>query len=226
LISTLTIDALGTLLHMEPPATRLREELLSRGVEVSPERAEQAFSREIAYYLTHHVEGRDPDSLDQLRKRCAGVLRDSLGLRQLDLDTVREALLASLNFEAFEDAAPALEAIRERGIRVVAASNWDSSLPEVLERVGLAGLLDGVVSSAVVGVTKPAPKLFRAALALAGADPSEALHVGDSLQNDVVGARSVGMQAILLVRDGATRGQDQVRSIRALTELPDLISEG
>jgi putative hydrolase of the HAD superfamily len=225
LISTLTIDALGTLLRMDPPAPRLREELLRRGVEVSEERAQQAFAREIAYYLTHHVEGRDADSLDQLRNRCAGVLRDSLGLRHIELPAIRAALLESLHFQAFEDAAPALEEIRGRGIHIVAASNWDSSLPEVLERVGLAGLVDGVVSSAVVGVTKPAPKLFRAALTLAGADASEALHVGDSLENDVIGARSVGMQAVLLARDGAARGPDHVRSIRALTELPDLISE-
>jgi len=225
LISTLTIDALGTLLRMEPPAPRLREQLLQRGVEVSEERAQQAFSREIAYYLTHHVEGRDPDSLEQLRNRCAGVLRDSLGLRHIELGAIRSALLDSLHFQAFEDAAPALEEIRGRGISIVAASNWDSSLPEVLERVGLARLVDGVVSSAVVGVTKPAPKLFRAALAMAGAQPAEALHVGDSLEMDVIGARSVGMQAVLVTRDGATRGPDHVRSIRALTELPDLISE-
>lgn len=218
------MDALGTLLRMEPPAPRLREELLRRGVEVSEQQAEQAFGREIAYYLTHHVEGRDPDSLEQLRSRCAGVLRDSLGLRHIELGAVRAAMLDSLHFSAFEDALPALEEVRARGIRTVAASNWDSSLPEVLERVGLGGLFDGVVSSAVVGVTKPGPRLFRAALTLAGADPAEALHVGDSIENDVVGARSVGMQAVLLARDGTTRG-DKVRTIRALTELPDLLSE-
>jgi putative hydrolase of the HAD superfamily len=209
---------------MEPPAPRLREELLRRGVEVSEERAEQAFAREIAYYLTHHVEGRDPASLEQLRNRCAGVLRDSLGLRHIELSAVRSAMLDSLHFQAFEDATPALEELRARGIHIVAASNWDSSLPDVLERVGLGGLIDGVVSSAVVGVTKPAPKLFRAALAVAGADAAEALHVGDSIENDVVGARSVGMQAVLLARDGSARA-DKVRTIRALTELPDLLSE-
>ncbi len=218
------MDALGTLLRMEPPGPRLREELLRRGVEVSEQQAEQAFSREIAYYLTHHVEGRDPDSLEQLRNRCAGVLRDSLGLRHVELAAVRSAMLDSLHFSAFEDARPALEEVRARGIAIVAASNWDSSLPDVLECVGLGGLFDGVVSSAVVGLTKPAPRLFRAALTLAGAEPAEALHVGDSIENDVVGARSVGMQAVLLARDGTTRA-DKVRTIRALTELPDLLSE-
>jgi HAD superfamily hydrolase (TIGR01549 family) len=226
-ISTVTVDALGTLLRMEPPGPHLRGQLRSvAGVEVSEQQAAEGFSREIAYYLEHHLEGRDPESLSELRDRCAGVLREALGLEQVELPLVRRALLGSLHFRAFEDAAPALELMRESGIRLVVASNWDSSLPDVLERAGLAGLLDGVVSSAAVGVTKPAAELFTTALALAGARPSEALHVGDSLENDVAGARALGMRAVLVARDGAGDGAADVPTIRSLAELPGLLSEG
>ncbi len=225
MISTLTIDALGTLVRMEPPAPHLRAELRRvAGVEVSEERAARGFAAEIAYYLAHHLEGGDPASLSALRDRCAAVLRDALELPDLELAQVREALLASLHFHAFPDAAPALEELRARGLRLVVASNWDSSLPQVLERAGLAPLLDGVVSSAMVGATKPAPEVFRAALALAGAGPEEALHVGDSLDNDVVGARELGIRAVLIARDGATPVAG-VTTIGALTQLPGLLSE-
>jgi len=220
-----TVDALGTLVRMEPPAPHLREQLRRIvGVDVTEDQAAKAFGDEIAYYLRHHLEGSDPESLSDLRDRCAGVLRASLGLEHVDLAKIREALLSSIHFHAFPDSRPALEELRARGLKLVAASNWDSSLPEVLERTGLASLLDGVVSSAMVGVTKPAPELFRAALAIAGAPPERALHVGDSLENDIVGARGLGMRAVLVAREGVGPGADGVPVIRALTELPGLLS--
>jgi 2-haloalkanoic acid dehalogenase type II len=225
-ILAITVDALGTLVRMEPPAPHLREQLRRIvGVEVSEELAAKAFGDEIAYYLEHHLEGSDPESLSELRDRCAGVLRKSLGLDHVDLAQIREALLASLQFHAFDDALPALEQLRARGLKLVAASNWDSSLPDVLARAGIAPLLDGVVSSAMVGVTKPAPELFRAALEIAGAPPERALHVGDSLQNDIEGARALGMGAVLVAREGVGPGADAVPVISALTELPRLLSD-
>jgi 2-haloalkanoic acid dehalogenase type II len=225
-ILAITVDALGTLVRMEPPAPHLREQLRRIvGVEVSEELAAKAFGDEIAYYLEHHLEGSDPESLSELRDRCAGVLRKSLGLEHVDLAQIREALLASLHFHAFDDALPALEQLRARGLKLVAASNWDSSLPDVLARAGIAPLLDGVVSSAMVGVTKPAPELFRAALEIAGAPPERALHVGDSLQNDIEGARALGMGAVLVAREGVGPGADAVPVISALTELPRLLSD-
>jgi putative hydrolase of the HAD superfamily len=224
-ILAVTVDALGTLVWMEPPAPHLREQIRRLvGVEVSEAEAAKAFGDEIAYYLRHHLEGSDPESLSELRDRCAGVVRTSLGLEHVDLARVREALLSSIHFHAFDDARPALEELRSRGLKLVAASNWDSSLPEVLERTGLAPLLDGVVSSAMAGATKPAPEVFRAALEIAGAPAEHALHVGDSLANDIAGARGMGMRAVLVAREGAGPGADGVPVIRALTELPGLLS--
>jgi putative hydrolase of the HAD superfamily len=92
--------------------------------------------------------------------------------------------------------------VRERGLRVVVASNWDVSLGDVLARIGLAPLLDGVVTSAAVGVRKPGRALFQAALAIVGVPAEVALHVGDSPRDDVDGARRAGLRAILLRRDG------------------------
>jgi putative hydrolase of the HAD superfamily len=224
-IRAVTIDALGTLVHMQPPGPHLRDELRERaGVDVSEERATAGFAAEIRYYLEHHLEGGDPESLDALRDRCAGVLRDALGIEDVELSVVREAMLAALHFEAFPDAAPALEQLRSRDIAMVAASNWDSSLPQVLERTGLAPLLDGVVSSAAAGAAKPDRRLFEAALELAQVPPREALHVGDRLENDIDGARALGMRAALIARDGAPPALPEgVPVITTLSELPSLV---
>jgi putative hydrolase of the HAD superfamily len=217
-ISAVLLDSFGTLVSMDPPGPRLRDELARAGFDVSEQQADAAFRAEIGYYLEHHVEGRDARSLDALRDRCAERLRESLGLPGLDHARAREAMLASLRFSAYDDAAPALRELRERGFRLVVASNWDCSLPEVLARAGLGRFVDAVVSSATAGAVKPDPLLFRAALDAAGCGPDEAVHVGDSPENDVAGARAAGLRAVLLDRGGA--GGDAIRSLR---ELPALI---
>jgi putative hydrolase of the HAD superfamily len=216
------LDALGTLLRLEPPAPRLREELRRRaGIEVDEATAQRGFEAEIAYYLQHHLEGRDPDSLEDLRARCAAAMGEAMGLDGLDPAAARAAMLGSLEFTPFADVVPALRLLRERGLRLVVASNWDCSLPDWLERAGLGGLLDGAVSSAVVGRAKPAPDVFLEALRLAGAEPGEAIHVGDSPGNDVEGARAAGVRPLLLVRDG--EAPPGMAAIRSLAELPSLI---
>jgi putative hydrolase of the HAD superfamily len=96
-----------------------------------------------------------------------------------------------------------LRAARERGLTLVVVSNWDVSLHDVLDAIGLAPLLDGVLTSAEVGSAKPAPAIFARALELAGVGPGEALHVGDSVEHDVAGAHAAGIEPLLLVRDGA-----------------------
>ena len=215
-VDAVLLDSFGTLVEMEPPAPRLAAAL---GVELHA--AERAFRAEIDYYVEHHVEGRDEESLSELRDRCASVIRDSLGLAGAELARVRAAMLDSIRFSAYPDAAPALRDLRERGLRLVVASNWDCSLREVLERAGLARLVDGVVSSAMVGAAKPAPALFEAALDRAGSPAERALHVGDSLSKDVAGAGAAGIAAVLLDREGAH--PDAPRRIESLAELPGLL---
>jgi putative hydrolase of the HAD superfamily len=201
---------------MDPPGPRLASKL-----GVGLEDAERAFAAEIAYYVEHHIEGRDAASLSELRNGCAAVIKESLGIDSIELADVRDAMLDSIRFSAYPDAAPALRELRSRGLRLVVASNWDCSLPEVLERAGLARLVDGVVSSAMVGAAKPAPELFEAALAVAGRSAANALHVGDSPSKDVDGASQAGIAAVLLDRDGERPAA--VARIETLAELPALI---
>jgi putative hydrolase of the HAD superfamily len=191
-VQAVLLDALGTLVELEPPWVRLAAAL---GVE--PDRARSAFEAEMAYYRGHSGEGRDAESLAGLRRRSSAVLSTGLG-REVDVPE----MMAAIRFRAFNDAAPALEELRGRGLRLVCVSNWDYALPEVLDRVGLLGLLDGVVTSAAVGAAKPDPRIFEAGLRVAGCDAAEALHVGDSSEEDVAGAAAAGIQALRLDRSG------------------------
>jgi len=222
-IRAVLLDALGTLVKLEPPAPRLRAELGRVGFEIDAPAAERAFGAEIAYYVEHHLEGRDPASLAELHDRCAVVLHGALGIPELPLPVAREAMLASIAFEPYPDAAPTLGELRDRGLRLVAASNWDCSLPQVLDRAGLVSLLDGVVASAVAGARKPDHALFTAALTLAGCSAEEALHVGDSVENDVDGARAAGIRAVLLDRAAEVAAPPSVPVINGLEQVASLI---
>ncbi len=116
------------------------------------------------------------------------------------------------------DALPVLETLRAAGLRLAIVSNWDSSLPPLLERLGLAAAVDEVVVSALVGVSKPARGIFDEAVRRAGVVHAEALHVGDSLTDDYHGARDAGLSALLLDRRGRTR--EGVEAISSLGEIP------
>jgi putative hydrolase of the HAD superfamily len=220
------LDALGTLVRLEPPAPLLRVQLRERlGVEVSAADAERAVRAEIAYYRAHIDEGRDAQALADLRRRCATVMRDALppAVHGAGVKELTEVLLASLRFPPYPEVPGVLRALRAGGARLVVVSNWDVSLHEVLERSGLSPLLDGAITSAELGVAKPDPRIFERALALAGTRPDEAWHVGDSVDADVEGARRAGVEPMLVVRDGAPAPAD-VRVARDLADVVDTYS--
>jgi putative hydrolase of the HAD superfamily len=221
--TALLLDALGTLVALEPPSPLLRRELAVRfGLELSEAQSIAALTAEITYYRAHLHQGRDASSLAALHFECAEALRAGMPcpavLADVDTASLTAALLASLRFTAYPDAAPALAAARAGGQTLVVVSNWDISLAGVLGRVGLAPLLDGVLTAAELGVRKPSSEIFMRALAVAGVSPNQAMHVGDSIEEDVAGARAAGIEAVLLRRDGGP-GPSGVRTIASLDEL-------
>ena len=220
------LDALGTLLELQPPVPALRRELAARGVQVDDAEAGAALLAEIAHYRAHHLEGSDAEGVARLRRRCAEEMREALPERLRDalpLTELESAMIAALRFEPYPDVPDALAQLRARGLRLVVVSNWDVSLHDQLASDGLGGLVDGVVSSAELGAAKPASAAFARALALAGVAPGEAAHVGDRVEEDVEGARGAGITPVLLVRDGDPPDLDEpVWTIRSLGELAEL----
>jgi FMN phosphatase YigB (HAD superfamily) len=214
-VRAVLLDALGTLVELPPPAAALVEELAARGVRVDEREAAAAMRAEIAFYRAEHHVASTLERLAELRARCTEVLRDALPAHARAAPDLGGALLGALRFRPYPEVVATLEAWRARGTRLVVASNWDVSLHEVLAATGLAPLLDGVVTSAELGVAKPDPGLLHAALAVAGVGAGEALHVGDSAEHDVAAARAAGVEVALLLRDGGA-GPPGVRVIRSL----------
>jgi putative hydrolase of the HAD superfamily len=202
-VRAVLLDALGTLLELERPAPRLVAELAARGVVVSEPEADAALRAEIAFYRAHHDEAADAAALHDLRDRCTAVLRDALPPAARAAPDLRGALLAALRFRPYPEVPGVLARLGELGVTRVVVSNWDVSLRGVLGDTGLAPLLDGVVISAEVGASKPDRAIFERALAVAGVTAGAALHVGDTVDVDLGGARAAGLHAVHLDRSGA-----------------------
>jgi len=201
------LDALGTLVELEPPWISLRDMVPA---EVSDEQLVEALKAEMAYYKEHAHEGRDEASLAELRERCAALVS-----RKLGLDVGVDELVSAIRFSAYPDAIPALTALRDRRLLLVAVSNWDCSLPRVLEGCGLGEMLDGTITSAEAGARKPDPAIFERALEFAGCEASEALHVGGTAEEDVVGAGAAGIRSLLIDRDG---GDGDIASLEEIDQ--------
>jgi putative hydrolase of the HAD superfamily len=122
----------------------------------------------------------------------------------------------SHHFELYDDALPVLDLLRERGLMIGLLSNSSRDLDEFVAHHRLHA--NAVLTSNVHGKTKPHESIFRAMLGLLGVPPAEAVMVGDTIEDDVEGARAVGMQAVLLDRGG--RYPDVEARLRDLRELP------
>jgi len=191
-LDAVTIDAYGTIVELADPVPRLREGLAALGVDRGVEAVARAFAREASYYREHSFEGRDDESLYELRRRCVGIILD-----ELEADLAPEAFVdgfvAAMRFELVPGAGTALQALRHRGLATAIVSNWDFGLPRQLAGLGLHGV--PVVTSAEAGAPKPDPAVFIRALELLRVRPERALHVGDS-DADEAGALAAGMQFV------------------------------
>ena len=103
------------------------------------------------------------------------------------------------NFQIFEDVPPAFAGLRAHGLKLGLVSNTGRNLDEFVRHHGLD--VDAAVSSGIHGKTKPHPTIFQAALRRLEVEPAAAVMVGDSIEDDVEGAKAVGMRGLLLDRE-------------------------
>jgi len=81
-------------------------------------------------------------------------------------------------------------------------SNSMSQVPKIfLEQNNLTKYFDAIAISGAIGFRKPNPKIFNYALEKLNVKPNEAMHIGDSLEEDIVGAKNVGMKAVWICEE-------------------------
>ena len=124
------------------------------------------------------------------------------------------------NFTLYEDAVPVFAELRRHALKIGLVSNGQRDLEEFREHHALD--VDVAVGSKSHGRIKPDPSIFEAALRALGVEARESAMVGDSYEDDIEGARALGMRAILLDREGVWTddGPDAPDRIDTLLALP------
>jgi HAD superfamily hydrolase (TIGR01549 family) len=174
---------------------------------------------------------RNPEQVHDDEIWVAFTERIVRGMGDADLDAQAAAACAAdivqawelhEKFTLYEDALPMLEVLRSHRIKLGLVSNGSRDLDEFVEHHGL--VVDVAVGSRAFGRTKPHPSIFREALAALDVEPEAAAMVGDSFEDDIEGARALGMRAFLLDRE--ERFPDQPDRLTTLLALPAALGLG
>ncbi len=162
-------------------------------------------------------------TVDAEHRMWIEVARDLLDLvlpRRRDLypDLARWFTEGWKHLKVFRDVRPTLRALAARGYRLAVVSNWEPSLSVTLARLGLSQYFPTIVTSAVEGIWKPDPRLFRIALDRLEVPAEAAISVGDQVDRDVEPARTLGIHGVLL-----DRFDDHPEFTPRITELTELL---
>ena len=219
-------DVAGTLLRVRGSVGQIYWELAKpHGVRATPEAIEQAFLSAFAASPPLVFPGVRPGSIRAREKQwwydlVSRVFHKVGGLERFDeyFESVFKIFSGSRGWELYPETEPVLTALRDRGLIIGVISNFDSRIYPVLSELGVFKLIDSVHISSRIGAAKPDGAIFEKALADHHLHPKEALHVGDSLVEDISGARAAGLWAVYLNRTGKPE-PSEVPSIRTLIEL-------
>ena len=188
-------------------------DLIRRGAErlgVESELATLGKAYREASRAAYEAFGRRPfylhrDLFQDTFRRFAAQLGTSATPELLDWYYEEQRVLLLEGFELREGCVEILQSLRDQGLHVGVVSNIDDDyLVPMLERAGLAHVLDAWTSSEEAASCKPDPGIFQHALRKADACPEDVLFVGDSREHDVAGARRLGMTTVLIQEAGAT----------------------
>jgi HAD superfamily hydrolase (TIGR01549 family) len=184
------------------------------GLELDPRRYAEARAAAVATVERHPELDHDEEVWVLFTERIIrGMGGDSERAYECAVEMTR-AWEHAENFELYEDTLPVLGALREHGLKIALVSNTGRDLAAFVAHHALD--VDAAVGSGAHGKTKPHPAIFLSALGELGVRAEEAAMVGDSPEDDIAGARSLGMRAFLVDREG--------RFPEAVGRLPDLFA--
>jgi putative hydrolase of the HAD superfamily len=224
-VSAVLFDAGQTLIRVDKGVGRVYVETAARyGVRVVPEIVGASFRRLWeARRDSLHLKSSEAHERQWWRDLVADVF-EAAGVKQHFGDRFEEFFnelyewfYRAEAWRVYDDVLPALDMLARRGIRRAIVSNWDSRLPVLLERLDLRRRFEFVLTSAQAGYRKPDAHIFNQALARLNLEPSQVIYIGDSYEDDAVGAQNAGIKPILIDRDGTQ--PPEVDRIAVLTEL-------
>ena len=231
MIKAISFDFYNTLVRFWPGLEEIQQVACwELGINVSKEGIGRGYSKADVYFNRENEESplalRSEEERREFFTRYEQMILETAGV-QVSTDLARRiwdmAMTTPKDFSPFEDTVPALQDLRARGYCLGVISNLRRDMDELCQRLGLAEYLDFCVNPQQAGYEKPHAPIFRAALERSAVAPEEALHVGDQYRSDVLGARAVGMQTVLIDRGGWHGHVDDCPKISSLIELGPLL---
>jgi putative hydrolase of the HAD superfamily len=231
MIKAIFFDLFQTLVRYDPP----REELAAQALgEIGIQRDPAIFRSPLvtADEFMYGEIARRPLSLRSKEEKTALYLEhQKIMLREAGVEFDDKLVLSLLhkmqqfqmNLVLFDDAAPAMNELKRRGLILGLISNVEQDMTATMNKLELTVWLEIIVTSQDAGANKPQPEIFQEALKQAGVQPPEAIYVGDQYQVDVVGANGAGMKGILIDRTGHYDDINDCLKICSLTELVDYL---
>jgi putative hydrolase of the HAD superfamily len=227
--SAILFDAVGTLIHPDPPVAAAYSALGRRfGAEFNETelliRFRAAFARQEAIDRQQYGYKSSPQrEQDRWREIVGDVYADAALTRQCRDDLFHalwDHFARPESWRIDEDVLACWEALESQGLKIAIASNFDGRLEQIVEHLCPLNRAARLYISARIGYRKPSTEFFRAIERDLGLRPAELLSVGDDLDNDYRGAEAAGWSAILIDRGGACRSPG-VRSVLSLRELAE-----
>ncbi|HNX49744.1 MAG TPA: HAD-IA family hydrolase [Thermoanaerobaculaceae bacterium] len=228
-LQAVLLDVGGTLIDSEPSPPEVYAEVLGRwGRKIPVDRVTAAF-RTTWMELTqlhppgldryHLLKGGEREWWGEFVRRVMATLEHPAPWQPV-LEELFAAFADPALWRVYPEVEEVLSALRRKGCRLAAVSNWDSRLPGILEGLSLARHFDALLVSALEGVEKPSPVIFHRAAAQLGVEVGGCVHVGDSPLDDYRGAESAGMTSVLLDRHGLfADGYRRISDLRGLYAL-------
>lgn len=226
-VKAVFFDAVGTLFRVRGGIGQIYWEIAKPyGVKASPEAIEQAFQEVFPKAPPLAFSRLQAGLLRRSEKEWwHGVVQDVFHrvgmIRKFDdyFEEIFRAFAGIRGWELYPETREALQGLRKAGFILGVISNFDSRILTVCTDLEIFEYLDSIQISSREGAAKPDPQIFRKALQHHGLLPREAVHVGDSLEDDVRGAGEAGLIPIYLMRDQDPDKPEGVVSIHDLTEI-------
>lgn len=192
---------------------------------ISKEQFREAYvfaERELA--RVRHILPND-DFLDLMRKKIA---IEAQAVREMEIAMTIEQCEQIATYcdcsarECIEEARPVLEALYDR-FPMMLVSNFYGNIDSVLRSYDIRHYFKGIIESAVVGIRKPNPTLFRLGVDALELKSSEVLVIGDSLRKDIEPAESLGCQVLWLKGKGWTSDEDALTHPHTITSIQQIL---
>lgn len=231
MIRAVFFDLYHTLVTYDPPQEELEARALRElGIDVNPEifRKPLVIADEFIYgeIARRPLSARSQEEKLALYSQYQEIVLREAGIKydkNLVLGVLGKAQQFKMNLVLFDDVAPALADLKNRGLVLGLISNIEQDITDTLDRLKLPTWLTVIVTSLDAGANKPQPEIFRYALNRAGVRPDEAIYVGDQYQVDILGARGAGMKAILIDRHGYNENITDCPRISGFSEIVEYL---